>query len=129
MTTTTTRPTTVEALVGAVLPLLARLREAGEVPVTDDADAERLIRKAFTDRRGPLRQRESLTKPTRDESAFGTASRFHSGRNMGLWGPVGASLGIGRERYDALDSVACVVWLVLRGRSVGSDAWRRALGA
>lgn len=126
---TTTRPTTVDALVAAVLPALGTLRQPPEpVRVPDDADAEALLRGVFTDRGGYLRQRSSLKAPSRDLSAFATACRFHSGRNMGLWGPVGASLTVGRERYDALDSLATVAFLLMRGRSVGADAWRRALG-
>lgn len=126
---TTARPTTVDGLIATVLPALQTLREAPEpMTVPTDEDAATLLRGAFTDRGGSLRQRASLKAPSRDLSAFATACRFHSGRNMGLWGPVGASLTVGRERYDALDSLACVTFLLLRGRSVGAEVWRRALG-
>jgi hypothetical protein len=125
---TTPRPTTVDELVLAVLPLLAVLRtEPDPISVPDDADAEALLRAAFTDRGGPVRQRASLKQPTRDESAFAAALRFHSGRNLNLTAPVMNALAVGRERYAALDALATVAMLVRLGRSVGTDEWRRVL--
>jgi hypothetical protein len=126
-TTTTMRPTTVDGLVDAVLPLLDMLAEAAD-PVAVPPDAETLLRAAFTDRGGHLRQRSSLKAPTARLSAFAAALRFHSGANMGMFAPVMHSMTVGRRAYDEVDTVATVATLVLRGRSVGTEAWRRALG-
>lgn len=118
---------TLNELITATLDGLDRLRQAGHETVSDET-AEEMLRAVYTDRGGHLRQRSSLKKPTPAVSAFAAACRFHSGRNMGLFAPVMHSMTVGRALYDRLDTLALVARLVAGGRSVGSEAWARALG-